>query len=286
MKKYILISITAVSLFSCNEEKKTISNTDRSHDSLEAIIKQRDSLNNEYLASFSEIERNLDSINAKQKGIYLRTEKPTEIKGNIKEEINSEIAAINTLMQKNRQKIENLNRKLKGSKKENEQFGNTIKTLNDQLVQKQTDLNELNLKLVSLNMKVEALETSVSLLKVENAEYKETIAEETAALHTAFYVVGTLKDLQNEKLIDRKGGLLGMGKTDELNKDFDSNKFTRIDYTKTDLIPVDCKKIEIVTTHPTDSYRLERVNNIIKYVHIINPKQFWGASKYLVVVKV
>jgi len=287
MKKYIFISMTVVGLLACNQGEQTTgkAETDRTRDSLEAIIKQRDSLNNEYLASFNEIERNLDSINIKQKNIYFKTEKPAELKGNIKEEVNAEISAINTLMEKNKKQINNLNHKLRKSDKKNAELENSIKTLNDQLAQKQTELAELNTKLIALNMEIAVLETSVSLLKSENAEQRETIAEETYTLHTAFYVIGTSKDLTKEKLIDRKGGLLGIGKTPELSKDFDAKKFTRIDYTQTAVIPVNSKKIEIITTHPSNSYRLEKENDIVKNVVITNAEQFWGASKYLVVVK-
>ena len=107
------------------------------------------------------------------------------------------------------------------------------------------------------------------------------------ALHTAYFVVGKSNDLQDAKIIDRKGGLLGIGRTSKLSQDFDNSKFTRIDYTVTNNIAIN-SDMKIVTSHPTNSYTLEKDtkdNDLVKNIVITNPELFWSASKYLVVIK-
>jgi hypothetical protein len=134
---------------------------------------------------------------------------------------------------------------------------------------------------------VAQLSTSVDTLTVQNGAQAQKIAEETTALHTAYYVVGKSNDLKNAKIIDRKGGLLGIGRTSKLNGNYDNSKFTRIDYTQTGTIAVN-SEMKIITSHPSDSYTLDKDakdKDLVKNIVITNPERFWSASKYLVVVK-
>ena len=132
------------------------------------------------------------------------------------------------------------------------------------------------------------LQTNAIILTEENNAKSQTIAEKTAALHSAFYIVGKSKDLQDAKIIDRKGGLLGIGKTSKLNDNFDNSKFTQIDYTQMSSIPVNGGDVKIITSHPNDSYTLDndlKAKYLVKNILITNPEKFWSVSKYLVVVK-
>ena len=150
------------------------------------------------------------------------------------------------------------------------------------------DSTSLKERLNNLNAEVVQLQTSVTTLSEENMAKDQIISDETKALHTAFYIVGKAKELEDAKLIDKRGGLLGMGKTTKLSADLDNNKFTRIDYTQTTSVKVNGDNAHIVTSHPTNSYtwdkdasNKDKVNNLV----ITNPELFWSSSKYLVIVK-
>lgn len=285
MKIYLFIAVAILSMTACN--RKELEDSNRTKDSLAAVVSERETALNEFISSFNDVERNLDSVAAKQHIIAVNTDKPGELKGNQKDRINNEIAAINDLMEQNRKRIAELTRKLKGSSSKNAQLEKAIATLTNQLAQKETELAELNAKLNTLNAQVTQLETSVSTLTAESTEKTKTIEERTAALHTAYYVVGKSKELQAAKIIDRKGGLLGIGKTAKLSGDFDNSKFTRIDYTQVASIPIN-GRMKMITSHPSDSYILEKVEktkDVIQHIVITNPEKFWSASKYLVVIK-
>jgi uncharacterized coiled-coil protein SlyX len=285
MKKTAFIIVTALSIVACNTKPQTDNVAERERDSLQIMVNQRDSKIRDFLASFVDIEHILDSINVKQKNIYLKTEKPSDVKAGVVADINREITAINSLMEKNRKKISDLNSQLKTSGGKNKELEDAIKTLNQQLSQKQQELVEMNSKLNVLNAEIMQLQASVGFLSVENATQADMIATATEDLHKAFYIIGTSKDLEKEKIIDKKGGLLGIGKTKELSNDFDATKFTQIDYTQLISIEINSKKAEIITTHPTSSYRLEKDKDLVKKLIILNAVDFWSASKYLVIIK-
>lgn len=287
MKNYILIAATALLLSACNQAE--IDKAKKQNDSLAAVVEQRDSSLSEILTSFNDVESNLDSVAAKQHFIYINIDKKGEIMHSSKDRINMEIATINNLMDENRKTIAELNKKMKNSGYKNAKLMKTIVGLNNQLLQKEQELTDLNAKLMSSNAQVDQLKTVVEDLIVKNNESTATIDETTTALHTAYYIIGKTKDLEKDKLIDRKGGLLGMGKTSKLNNEnIDNSKFTRIDYTQMSTLAINSKNVKIITTHPSDSYYLamdamdkKMVNNLV----ITNAEKFWSVSKYLVVAK-
>jgi hypothetical protein len=281
----LLIGTTALFFSACNHQDAE--KNSRETDSLFSVVNERNATINDFIVSFNEVESNLDSVAIRQHLISVNTEQKGELKTNQKTRLNEEIAAINNLMEQNRAKIVELSRKLKGSAHKNTELEKMIVTINNQLTQKNIELVALNEKLNSLNAQVAQLSTSVTVLTEEGNAKSQTIAEDTKALHTAYYVIGKSNDLKDAKIIDRKGGLLGIGRTSKLNADYDNSKFTRIDYTQTGTIAVN-SEMKMITSHPSDSYTLDKDakdKDMVKNIVITNPERFWSASKYLVVVK-
>jgi myosin heavy subunit len=285
MKNYAFIAAAALLLSACGGGKEEAVKVSAERDSLMSVINQRDSSINEFLAVNSEIETNLDSIVARERTINTSMQKNVETNASAKERINADIQAINDLMKANRKKINELNRKLKNSNAKNAAYEKMIEMLNERLAAKDKELEELNRQLAEMHAKVEHLETSVNTLTAENTEKEQTIQQQTTELHTAYYVVGKSKELRDKKIIDKTGGLLGIGKTSVLEPNASNTSFTQIDYTKVTDINVNNKHAKFVTSHPTDSYMLNKdsVTKIIT-IKITDPARFWSASKYLVVV--
>ncbi len=285
MKNYLIIATAVTLLSACNRQE--LADSKNTNDSLVSIVSEREQALNDFISSFNEIESNLDSVAVKQHIITMSVDNPGELNKSRKARINDEITAINNLMDENRKKITELNKKLKNSAGKNANLEKTIATLSDQLNQKNMELEYLNAQLNSLNAQVVQLESNVSTLNAENNQQSKVIETETAALRSAYYVIGNSKELRDAKIIDRQGGLLGIGKTSKLRSDFDNTMFTHIDYTQSTTIGVN-SKMKIITSHPSDSYSLVRDGkdkDIVSNISITNPEKFWSASKYLVVIK-
>lgn len=281
MKYFIAISIALLSLSACNQDHLIKANLEI--DSLQNLLQQRETSIDEFMASFNDVEKNLDSVAFKQQVISMNTHMYSELKRNQKSHINKEINAINSLMEQNRIRIAELTKKWNSSTKKNTQLQKTIALLNTQLVNKYVELTTLNERLSALNKEVAKLQTTVDALMVQNGKQADAIANEIAIIHTAYYIVGKSAELQDAKLIDKKGGLLGIGRTAKLNENVDNNKFTRIDYTKTTSIRINSTDAKIISTHPSDSYMFEKDKKLIRKLLITNPEKFWSVSKYLVI---
>jgi uncharacterized coiled-coil protein SlyX len=285
MKNFFFLSATSFLLFSCNQKQATVNRVE--YDSLVSIINERDESITNFATSFNDVERNLDSITIKQQIISLNSKKSGEFTESQKSRINNEILAINALMSKNKIKLDEITKKFKNSSTKNKALEKTINTINNQLEQKQKELAALNTTLSNLYLKVEVLETSVDYLIRENEVQSDIIGNNISTLHTAFYVVGKSSMLLEAKIIDKKGGLLGIGRTTEINKDINNENFIKIDNTKTTFFPINNKGVKVITSHPPKSYILETdINDKDKVINlvIIEPTLFWSASKYLVVV--
>lgn len=285
MKKLIFLALMAVSITACNNRQAEIDAMNHSKDSLASIVNERDASLNEFLTSFNDIEKNLDSIARKQASINVNIDKQGELNKTAKERINDNIAAINQMMNENRNMIDQLNKKLRSSGSKIAHFEKLIQTLNEQVAQKDRELADLNDKLNSLTTEVAQLKTTVDTLTQTTVAQNQTISDQTTSLHTAYYVVGKSKDLETMKVIDKTGGLLGIGKTPKLSSNINNEKFTRIDYVQVNTIPIDSKGAKLVTTHPSDSYTLNKEKDKVVSISITNAEKFWSASKYLVVVK-
>ncbi|MEP7264006.1 MAG: hypothetical protein ABI772_05900 [Bacteroidota bacterium] len=284
MKIQLLFVAIAISFASCKNYKDELDQSNRERDSLFMIIDTRDSSINDFLESYNQIQVNLDSIANKGNTISKNMSSEGQVKSS-RERINENIEAINNLVEENRKKIAELDRKLKASGNKNGKLQKMIETLNAKIAEKDKELTDLNDRLNAMNANITQLQTTVDTLNVVTANQSRTISDQTAAMHTAYYIVGKSRDLQDMKIINKAGGLLGMGKTSRLSDNIDNSKFTKIDYTQTTTIPVNGDNVKIITSHPVDAYGLEKEGkNKVTNLRVSNPDLFWSASKYLVII--
>jgi DNA repair exonuclease SbcCD ATPase subunit len=283
MKKYSLLIVVILGLGTACTSPQNDASLLQQRDSLLTVIDEREQNINEFVSSFNDVERNLNTISEKQNIILLSANK--DINASQKERINAEIKAINQLMEANAKRLNQLNSKLKKADRRNVALENTTILLNEQLKQKIKELKVLNDKISSLNLNVAQLQVCIDSLYIELNEQAQTIAETGVELRTAYYVVGESKELVEAGLIDKEGGLLGMGRTAKLSDNLDNSKFTKIDYTQVTSITVNGKNAKIITSHPDDSYTMNKTGKVIDNITITNPEKFWSASKYLVITK-
>jgi len=144
------------------------------------------------------------------------------------------------------------------------------------------DLNDM---LVGSDDDFRALEGELYTIIAQNAEQNSQIVRSIQEANTAHYMIGTLKDLKKQNIINEEGGVLGIGKRPVLNNDLKTDGFTKIDFRKVTVLPINSKEAKLLTIHSTQSYKFERDKNKVKQLTITNPNEFWRLSKYLVIVK-
>ena len=285
MKKImLLVSVSLLIVFtSCNNNKEQIAKLKTSNDSLLSLGFQKDTTVIAYVAAFNAIQANLDSIKGKEMIISKSTKSGVELKQNAKDQINQDINSIYQLLQKNRQIVANLKSKLKKSNARIGELEKMIENLNAQIVAKDADIATLKSDLEKLNIKVTELSTSVDNLSAANQSKAQKIDEQTKALNTAYFVVGTAKELKAHNVITKEGGFAGLGRNKKLKEDFNKEYFTRIDITTFKGLALGKKNVSVITNHPKTAYAITGSKTKDSLV-VKNPAEFWISSKFLVVV--
>ncbi len=263
---------------SCKEEKVE---KNPAEDSLKAVtgqlnnqLNEKEAAIQEFIESFNEIQENLNAIKEKEKVVT-----NLSTKGDVKNrnsQIKEDIQSIYDLMVKNKSKISSLNEKLKNSNLKLAGMEKMIENLQASIAQKDEEIEVLKAKMEGLNIELANMNTT-------NKALSEESAQKTDELNTAFYAIGTAAELKEKKVIEKEGGFLGMGKSTKVSADFNREYFTKINIERTQSINIGAKKAKLLSTHPSDSYRLVGVKPVEK-IEILNAKAFWASSKYLVIM--
>lgn len=253
----------------------------------EAIAREaaeKDSTINSFIESLNEIEDNLAQVKQKQGAIKNNTSDGAELQGTAKDRINEDINFINELLEENKGKIASLQSKLKKSNLKIAELEKMVERMTAQLAEKDVEIATLKEQLASMNIQISELNTAVSGLQSESSAKTQVIEQKTQQINTAYYTVGTYKELRDNKVVNKEGGFLGLGRKKNLKGDFNEDYFTKIDVSKVKSIPVNGKSAKIITNHPSSSYKLEMDGKkMVKSLTITNSDAFWRSSKYLVI---
>jgi chromosome segregation ATPase len=281
MKKYFLLLLIPV-FFACGRaaEKKALELQSKT-DSLMSQTMQKDEAINEFIRSINDIQGTLDTIKQKENIINLTTDRGGEMKLSAKDQIKNDIQTIYGLMQKNKESINALSKKLKNSNMKVDELNKMVERLNKDLADKASQIEDLRNKLSKLNasfemanLKIDTLSRTVKDQGSQINNQSQTIASQDEALNTAYYVIGTNKEL-------KKNGVIKSG---EVLADFNKELFTKIDVRKVTEISILSKKAKIISSHPTSAYKFTGDKKVIQALQILDYKAFWSNSKYLVIV--
>jgi hypothetical protein len=285
MKKLIYLLLFLPFFIACNNgDKAKLEQLQKENQQLLGEQNKKDSTINDFLESINSIEENLSTVKAKENLISESTKNNNEIKIDTREKINQDIQEINNLMEKNKKLISSLRGKLKKSDLKIAELQVLIENMTKQLADRDAEITTLKEELVKLNFAIEVLNKKVDSVSVDNQNKNVVINKQTEDLNTAYYVLGTSKELKEHNVITKEGGFIGLGKTKKLKGDFDQNYFTKVDISKINSININSKKAKVLTSHPAGSYKLEKDGKVFTKLVITNSAEFWKASKYLVIV--
>ena len=276
---FVIIILTNFLVSNCSKGSDDSENSIK--DSIENVssnlngkLNEKDAAIQELVSSFNEIQENLNAIKEKEK-IISKVTSDGDVKSK-EDQIKEDIQSIYDLMAKNKDRIGSLSKKLKNSKLQIDGLEKMIENMQATLSLKDSEIEELKTKIEGLNVELSSLTTNYKAVENESNQKTEII-------NTAFYAIGTSKELKENNVITKEGGIIGLGKTTKLSSDFNKEYFTKINIEKTTSINLGAKKIKILTTHPSNSYKLIGEKPIEK-LEITNTKEFWSASKYLVII--
>jgi len=205
-----------------------------------------------------------------------------------KKQLRDDIVLIQQSVNKHKQRLNELEKRLKQSTNYNSSMQKTIANMKAQLEDQQKTINTLteqlaaaHIQIKNLNQSVDSLNTvnrNVTREKVAAEQESKNLTNEVNNLNSCYYVIGSKKELKANKIIET--GFLR--KTKILEGDFEMSYFTKADRRTLSEIPLHSKKAQLMTNHPKDSYEIVDHGNG-KVLRILNSSNFWEKSNFLVI---
>ena len=289
----LVVMAGIASMSSCKKDKAEVAKVNQDSidnlaltDSLATIRAEKDTL----AALMMEVSDGMNQILDMQNQMSvenLNSDSPDK-----KIQLRNNILAIQQGIVEQKQRVAQLEKRLKQSTNYSDAMKKQIASLKQQLDHQESIINSLTAQLQAAHVTIKNLNTKVDSLNTENAHvtsaYNSASAraqEETQRANTlvnemnvCYYVVGSKKELKRQKIIET--GFLK--KTRVMEGDFTQSYFTKADKRTLNRIALHSKKAEIMSRHPSGSYVIEDEGGQ-KVLKITNPSRFWELSNYLVV---
>ena len=285
--KKILLGIFAsiVLVFtSCNNIEEERARSQKTIDSLQSIVDSKNDEMNQFFETLNEIEDNLAKVTSKFGSVEELRRGKTEIKNDVKMKINDQINDINSMLVANKQRLNALNKKLADSKVENTTLKEYVEKLQNRISEQENEIQTLVTELEQKNIIIETLNTNVVELTKSNTEKEQIIAKQIADANRAYFIIGTYKELKEAGVVNKTGGFIGLGKKQQVTNNMNTDLFTQIDKTTTNVIDIEREKVKVLSKHPEGSYELVmNDDDVCMSLKINNPTEFWKYTDYLVI---
>lgn len=274
---FILVAVFAI--VACNntttEQVEKIKSLAK-QDSLKAARSNyKDSLITAYLDDLNDIQDNLDQIKQREKII---TMKPAEMNSDDKQTVVAEIKELDNWIVDNDKKINGLQERLKNMDTKNTKLERLVAHLTQQTAEQDEEIAGLQAKLSmaddSIKLFTARLNDSIMVIRKQRVDIAE--------LNTVYYVAGTMKELREKGIINKDGGVIGLGRVAELNPAVNNALFTKANLTSLNGMSLHGKFRRFITTHPDKAYKVIN-NGKTDSIAINMPSTFWSESKYLVI---
>lgn len=277
----LLIVFIGAALASCKNEEteQELAKLREENKALTQEVTAKDSTLKLFEESFTTIQRNLGLISEREKEISLSREMNET--PDSREEITKNIQAINNLLQENKSTIDDLKSRVSKYGTQTAGFKKMIDQLSSDIDSKEEEITYLKENLTAANFTIEILNEMLDSAEFRNEIQSDMIAIQSGELNTAYYAMGTFKDLKENGVLEKDGTVIGLGGTKQLKDNFNKDFFAKVDITKFTSLALNAKDVKIATIHPEGSYTIEGENE--KVLKIIKPIEFWSTSKYLVI---
>jgi chromosome segregation ATPase len=286
LKKFFAFSLAALFMLCSCEQKETVDEDQQqaideaTRQELATAVADRDQL----LSLVNEITLGVDQIKQLE-NILAVSGGGSEGSISRRQQIESDIAAIQAALQERREKLAALEKKLASSNLTNSNLRKTIETLRQQIDSQsqeietlRNNLAEANERIGQLDAQVDELNTTVTNVSAEKEAAEQRSTELNNELNTCYYAIGSKDELKSHKIIE--SGFLR--KTKLMKGEFDQSFFVTGDKRTLTTINLHSKKAEVLTNQPASSYAIEEVNGQ-KVLRITDSHSFWSMTNYLVV---
>ncbi len=286
MTVFVGIVALAMSFVACNSGEEERAKSQKTIDSLQAIVDGQEEEVSSLFEVLNEIEDNLATVTSKFGNVEQLKRSQVEGRSDVKLQINDQISQINEMMTANKEKLDQLNLKVQTSHKENVKLQEFVEKLQTRINEQETEIQNLLTELEQKKIVIEGLNNDVRTLTETNAKKDQVIETQTNEANKVYYIVGTYTELKELGVLTKTGGFIGIGRKQQVTADANAQQvFRQVDKRSVTSIAVNAKGVQVVSKHPEGSYELvmSEDGKTCTSLKIKNVSEFWRYTNYLVI---
>ncbi len=252
---------------------------------MQATADQQDSLMQDFVATTKLIE-DIDKQISDVKGLKPRVrlaatagEAPADPRAEAREVLLGKVEDVTAMLEQSRQRVQTLSANNTRLQKQIEQYTATIASL-EGMVERQRE------EIERMAVTVDSLRVANRLVSEERAAALDTVDRLRRETNTVYYVIGTRKELMAHGIVVEEGSkFLFMGKKALVPaRRLDPSLFTAIDKFETTELQLQRadSRFRVVSRHDASMIVPENGTGRLR---IAAPREFWGTSRYLIIVE-
>lgn len=268
-----------VALAGCNHKTSSYKALEQERDSLLLEGQKKTAEINQMLGVMNMIDENFTQIREAENYVTFQTNQENISNDSI-DHIVQDIELIRNTLLENKNQIASLKRQLYTSRSATKEMKRMVQRMSAKIEEHAATITKLQALLASKDVRIKELDELVKTLNDTLSTLQGTVAEKEGritmqeqSINKVWYVFGTKKELRDQKIYTRNG---------LLKEGFNKNYFLEADSRQLTEISLYSRKAKLLTNHPVNSYKLEKVNEYL-VLKITDPKKFWEISHYLVI---
>lgn len=263
-------------------------NASKANKALRLEKEELESLYESSSAMIADVQANLDEMEQDLSGqLFTQSELSETDSTDRRDKMVASIAIMREQIEADKKKIAQLEAQLANSRTQLRGVQETVDRLKASLADKEQIMSELQERMGILD---ETIEEERRRSQREIAEIEQTVLEREQEIgeikrieNQIYYTIGTRKQLLDNKVINRKGGLLGIGRVTMVKKAIDAMNFSEINLLdQTEIrFPATKKGYSILSNHIATTYKVEKDGS--EYVLNITDPDNFRKQKFLVI---
>jgi chaperonin cofactor prefoldin len=260
-----------------------------------ALSAEKDSLLSEVVATsrfITEVNGEIEKVQTNQpvqaRDGEMETLSPTEARAQLLtrvQELTARVKLAEDRMAQSRRRIAALTA---GNEAQTRRFDSTVASFQALVDQQKQEIVALVEQVTSLTGQNAQLRDQNTALTAEGEVLRADKNALVVEQNTVYWIVGTQEDLLRRGIIERRGGMLGIGRTTIISRTLNAEEFTAVDRREfLDITLPDANKTYRMVS-PNDVTGLEAApadNKFKGAYRIADPTTFWRTSRFLVFVE-
>lgn len=292
MNRFTTTSVTALALLAaaCGPSRET----EQKLEQLQVVSAEKDSLLQivtENTRLMSDIAREIATVTPENERMAVAGESPYQVS---QDSLRAMVQNVTTRVKESEERLARSQRRIRNLSGVSDSLKVQIETYQTVVDDLQASIENQKETMVSLNDRIAQLQQENVMLAEAREAVTDTLREVESEFNLAYYVAGTKDELKEKGIIVEEGGtrfpfiFTRVGETLVPSSELDPALFNAIDIRQTQEItlPDSTTAYRIVSTQDLSGLEAAPEDGKVRgALRIVNPREFWSQSKFLILVR-